>query len=88
MNTSIIIAAVFLFVVGGQGYMKIVQAACDPGQDQAWRKGYNDAQNDVRAGNSYDENTPLIIPSNNYKAGYSQGYVDAGHGLYLLCYVR
>jgi hypothetical protein len=83
-----IIPAISLLVVGGQRSAKIVQAACDPGQDQAWRKGYNDAQNDVRAGNSYDENTHLIFPPNNYKAGYSQGYVDAGDGPMLWIQIK
>ena len=75
-----------MLVLGGQGSAKVVHAACDLSQDQAWRKGYNDAQNDYQAGKpsngfAHGGATPL----EDYGAGYAQGYVDAGHGLYLLC---
>jgi hypothetical protein len=84
MYSSIVIAAILLLVVGGQGYMKVVAASCHEGQ--AWEKGYNDAQNDFRAGNHFDDGNPShqISPIDDYKAGYSQGYVDAREGL-ILC---
>jgi hypothetical protein len=50
--------------------------------DQEYQRGYNDAQNDYRAGNPFDANSHEKFPINNYKAGYSQGYIDARNGLY------
>jgi hypothetical protein len=56
--SSIIIAAMFLFVVGGQGYVKIV-SGCFQGKSQDWNTGYNDGQNDYRDGKP---NQPKNIP--------------------------
>jgi hypothetical protein len=50
-----------------------------------WQKGYNDGQNDFKAGQRSDDLAHAIIPFNDYRAGYSQGYIDARDGIYLSC---
>ncbi len=45
MMYSSIIATVFLFVVGGQGYTK-AQTGCLEDETPSFATGYNDAQND------------------------------------------
>jgi hypothetical protein len=56
-----------LLVVGGQGSAKIVPTACN----QAWQKGYNDGQNDFKAGKSSNDLANAISPVDDYRAGYS-----------------
>jgi hypothetical protein len=80
MYSFFIIPAIFLLVMGGQGFTKIASSC-----DQEYQRGYNDAQNDYRAGNAFNQNAHEQFPLSTYKAGYSQGYIDARDSLYLPC---
>ena len=57
-------------------------------QDAVWHAGYWQAQHDYHSASQYDARSHAQVPTDDYEAGYSQGWADATAGLMESCYNR